>query len=95
MTLIWDVKKEGKKGKGGGHGKENDESCHLSIYLFVCSSQTFADCGCGGPGKVPRPFIHPVWMRDAVWGHQVKHRQLSSLLHCISAVSCLAGTGYH
>jgi len=40
------------------------------VYLSVCSSQTFADCGqgshCGGPGEVPRPFIHPVWMRDAV-----------------------------
>jgi hypothetical protein len=25
----------------------------------------------------------------------VKHRQLSSLLHCISAVPCLTDTGYH
>jgi hypothetical protein len=27
-TLIWDVKKEGKKGRGGGHGRENDKSRH-------------------------------------------------------------------
>jgi hypothetical protein len=24
-----------------------------------------------GPGEVPRPFIHPMWMRDAVWGQTV------------------------
>ncbi len=33
--------------------------------LSMCSSHTFADCGqgscCGGPGEVPRPFIHAVW----------------------------------
>jgi hypothetical protein len=42
----------------------------------VCSSQTFADCDqgsrCRGPGEVPWPFIHPVWMRDAVWGQTVR-----------------------
>jgi hypothetical protein len=31
------MKKEGKKGRGGGHGRENDEkndeSCHLSVCL--------------------------------------------------------------
>jgi hypothetical protein len=26
----------------------------------------------GGPGEVPRPFIHPVWMCDAVWGQTVR-----------------------
>ncbi len=25
-----------------------------------------------GPGEVPRPFIHPVWMHDAVWGQTVR-----------------------
>jgi hypothetical protein len=44
----------------------------VTICLFVCSSQTFANCDqssrCGGSGEVPQPFIHPVWMHDAVWG---------------------------
>jgi hypothetical protein len=48
----------------------------VTLYLSVYSSQTFADCGqgsrCGGPGEVPRPFIHPVWMPDAVWGQTVR-----------------------
>jgi hypothetical protein len=35
------MKKESKKGRGGGHGRENDESHHLA----VCSSQTFTDYG--------------------------------------------------
>ncbi len=43
--------------------------------LYVCSSQTFTDCGqgsrCRGPGEVPRPFIHPMWMRGVVWGQMV------------------------
>jgi hypothetical protein len=50
--------------------------CKHGVRLSVCSSQTFADCGqgnrCGGPGEVPRPFIHPMWMRDAVWGQTVR-----------------------
>jgi hypothetical protein len=29
------MKKEGKKGRGGGHGRENDESRHLSVCLCV------------------------------------------------------------
>ncbi len=49
---------------------------HTGVCLSVCSSQTFADYGqgsrCGGPGEVPRPFIHPLWMRDAVWGQTVR-----------------------
>jgi hypothetical protein len=44
--------------------------------LFVCSSQTFADCDqgsyCGGSGAVPRLFIHLVWIHDAVWGQTVR-----------------------
>jgi hypothetical protein len=48
----------------------------VSWCLSVCSSQTFTDCDqcsrCGGPGEVPRPFIHPVCMRDAVWGQTVR-----------------------
>jgi hypothetical protein len=44
--------------------------------LSVCSSHTFADYGqgsrCRGPGEVPQPFTHPVWMRDVVWGQTVR-----------------------
>jgi hypothetical protein len=25
-----------------------------------------------GPGEVPQPFIHLVWMHDAVWGQTVR-----------------------
>jgi hypothetical protein len=50
--------------------------CKRGVCLFMCSSQTFTDCGhssrYGGPGEVPWPFIHPVWMRDAVWGQTVR-----------------------
>ncbi len=45
------------------------------VCLSVCSSHTFVDCGqgsrCGGPSEVPRPSIHPMWMRDAVWSQTV------------------------
>jgi hypothetical protein len=44
----------------------------------MCLSQTFANCGQGSrytrPGEVSRPFIHPMWMRDVVWGQRCAQR---------------------
>jgi hypothetical protein len=47
-----------------------------SNYLLGClrsKSRTIKKTWRGPwPGEVPRPFIHPVWMCDAVWGQMVR-----------------------
>jgi hypothetical protein len=71
---FWTWKKrEERKRRRAWQGERRESP---SVRLIMCSSQTFADCDqgsrCGGPGEVPWPFIHPVWMCDAIWGQTVR-----------------------
>ncbi len=62
-----------------------EQSTSLGSKLNNVASGWFWDCTCNLRCKRTRNECD----------HQVKHRQLSSLLHCISAVPCLTDTGYH